>query len=100
VSPFEVLIPIFGILTALVPITGVTLILAARYALKPILRELAASRQADSGANVMLGAQLLQMSEEIETLRAEVHRLKEVNDFDRRLLDGGSREVQLQTGGR
>jgi hypothetical protein len=99
VNPFEVLIPIFGILIVLVPVTGVTLILAARYALRPILRELTESRRAESGA-IMVGAQLQQMSEEIDTLRAEVERLREAHDFDRRLLEGGAREVRSQGGGR
>jgi hypothetical protein len=86
VSPFEVLIPIFGILLVLVPVTGITLILAARYALRPILRELGYNRQLDPHANALVEAQLQQMSEEMDSLRAEVRRLRELHDFDRHIL--------------
>jgi hypothetical protein len=86
VNPFEVLIPIFGILIVLVPVTGITLILAARYALRPILQELANARQVDPRATLAIEAQLQQMTEEVDSLRAEVRRLQELHDFDRHLL--------------
>ena len=89
-SPIEVLVPIMGIMIVLVPVTGVTLILAARYALRPILRELAETRMVEPRVSPQLQAQMEQMAEEIDTLQAEVHRLKELNDFDRRLLRSDS----------
>ena len=74
----------------LVPVTGVTLILAARYALRPILRELAEARMVAPRVSPQLQAQMEQMAEEVDTLRAEVRRLQELNVFDRHLLGSDS----------
>jgi len=85
----EVLIPLFGIFSVLlVPILGITVILTTRFALKP-LAETVASALRDSGRlSPSEGLdQLRDLTEQVHVLTQEVGRLREAQEFDRRLLE-------------
>ena len=85
---FEFLIPIFGILLVLVPVTGVTVILTARFASKPIVDALLQLRGGGGYAGPKeLQVQIQDLSETVEALAGEVHRLREAQAFDRKLLE-------------
>ena len=74
------LIPIFGILLAMIPVTGVTVSYVAK-SLNKIRRE------ADPPAEVeRLAAQVAALQEEVESLSHEVRELRAGQDFDRKLL--------------
>ena len=88
----EVLIPILAIFSIFfVPITGVMLILVSKYALKPMVETLSQalrdSRQADPASLL----QMQDLADQVESLTAEVRRLQELQDFDRKLLATGER---------
>lgn len=90
----EVLIPLLAIFSVLlVPILGITIILTTRFALKPLAETLANALR-ESGHAPMSGRSqhLLELTEQLQALTEEVHRLREAQDFDRRLLEsrGGS----------
>jgi hypothetical protein len=90
---FEFLIPIFGILIVLVPIIGATTILTLRYGLKPFVETLAAEMRGSGYAgSVELQAQIEDLSEQIATMSGELHRLREAQTFDKRLLEGAAPE--------
>ena len=82
----EVLVPIFGILLFLVPITGLTVVFTAKYALKPLVEALTQIRL---GQGMMqpteLEARLRDVSEQVEVLSSEIQRLRDAQDFDRQL---------------
>ncbi len=84
---FEVLIPIFGILLVLVPVTGLTFVLTLRLGGKPFVealaRELRASGYAGSPDR---DVRLIELTEQVEALTAEVGRLREAQEFDQRLV--------------
>ena len=86
----EVLIPLLAIFSVLlVPILGLTIILTTRFALKPLAETLAAALR-ESGhlpANAS-GDQMLDLTEQVQALSEEVRRLREAQEFDRRLLQG------------
>jgi len=86
---FEFLIPIFGILLVLVPVTGVTVILTARFATKPIVEALMQLRSGSMGGphSQQLQLQVQDLAETVEVLTDEVRRLREAQAFDRRLLE-------------
>ena len=89
----EFLIPIFGILIVLVPVTGLTVILTARFATRPIVEALVQLRgQGVSGPvqAAQLQLQVEDLTETVEALSAEVLRLREAQDFDRKLLREGT----------
>ncbi|GMV07669.1 MAG: hypothetical protein AMXMBFR53_39440 [Gemmatimonadota bacterium] len=85
---FEFLIPIFGILLVLVPVTGVTVILTARFATKPIVEALMQLRGANVGSpgQQQLQLQVQDLAETVEVLTDEVRRLREAQAFDHKLL--------------
>lgn len=84
---FEFLIPIFGILIVLVPVTGLTVVLTARFATKPIVEALVQLRGGQGYAGpAETQLQIQDLSESVETLAAEVQRLREAQAFDRKLL--------------
>lgn len=86
---FEVLIPIFGILLVLVPVTGLTLILTARFALKPMTETIAkALRESGIGAGAGGVDRLQDLTEQVQLLTDEVARLRETQEFDRTLIGG------------
>lgn len=83
----EFLVPIFGILIVLVPVTGLTLVFTAKYATRHIVEGLAQLRSEGGYARPNeLQVQIQDLSEQVEALTHEVHRLREVRDFDQRLL--------------
>lgn len=85
---FEFLIPIFGILIVLVPVTGLTVVLTARFATKPIVEALMQLRGGQGYAGPSeTQLQIQDLSESVEVLTAEVHRLREAQAFDRKLLE-------------
>lgn len=85
----DFLVPIFGILLVLVPVTGLTVILTARFATKPIVQALMQLRGQPPGGAVpeQLQLQIQDLNESMEALTAEVHRLREAQAFDRKLLE-------------
>ena len=93
----EVLIPIFGILLVLVPVTGITAILTMRFALKPFVETLARALRESGYAGYTSGpelqAQVDDLSEQLAAMAAEVHRLREAQDFDRQLVAGAERDA-------
>jgi hypothetical protein len=85
----DFLVPIFGILIVLVPITGLTVVLTAKYAVRPIVEGLAQLRRDGGYAQPgELQLQIQDLSEQVEGLSREVLRLKEAQAFDQRLLQG------------
>ena len=74
------LIPIFGILLVMIPVTGLTVGWLAKV--------LAKVRHESVGADqtAQLAAQIALLQEEVESLGAEVKELKAGQDFDRKLL--------------
>lgn len=84
----DFLVPIFGILLVLVPVTGVTVILTAKFATKPIVEALLKLRGADVGgaSTHELQMQVQDLSETVEVLTDEVRRLREAQAFDQKLL--------------
>lgn len=87
---FEFLIPIFGILIVLVPITGITAILTLRLGGKPFVETLARELKGyGSSGGSELELQVADLTEQVALLTAEVHQLRAVQSFDRRLLEGG-----------
>jgi hypothetical protein len=90
----EVLIPIFGILLVLVPVTGLTLILTARFALKPLVETLAkALRESGMGGSTEAHVQLQELSEQVGALSEQIAHLSQAQEFDRKLLADRDREV-------
>jgi hypothetical protein len=84
----EVLIPLFGIFSVLlVPILGITVILTTRFALKPLAETLASALR-DSGQFSSQGVSLevRELTEQVRALSDEVQRLREVQEFDQKLL--------------
>ncbi len=84
----EVLIPLLAIFSVLlVPILGLTIILTTRFALKPLAETLAAAlRESGHLPSKASGHQVLDLTEQVQALSEEVRRLREVQEFDRRLL--------------
>ena len=86
---FEVLIPIFGILIVLVPITGLTAILTLRLGGKPFIETLA-RELGGGGGNAELKLQIRDLAEQVESLSTEVRELRAAQSFDRRLIESRS----------
>jgi hypothetical protein len=87
----DVLIPILGILLVMIPVAGLTLILTARFALKPMVETLARALRESGFQGGSAGAeqaQLRELSEQVQTLGEQIARLERAQDFDRRLLAG------------
>ena len=84
----EFLVPIFGILIVLVPVTGLTVVLTAKFATKPIVQAIVQLRgEHGYGTPGELQLQLQDLSEQVEVLGGEVRRLKEAQAFDHKLLE-------------
>ena len=83
-------IPIIAIVSIfLVPITGVMLILVSRFALKPMVETLSEALRDSRQSEGISPWQFQELTEQIETLTAEVKRLQEAQEFDRELLGSG-----------
>jgi cell division protein FtsB len=74
------LIPIFGILLAMIPVAG--------YTVTHVAKSLARTRrESEPSAEIeKLTAQIAVLQEEVETLSSEVKELKAAQEFDRKLL--------------
>ncbi len=72
-----------GILIVLVPIIGIT----ARFALKPIVEAIARFREMEgSGQQMEIMQQRLELMEaQLSNMESEVHRLREVSEFQAKL---------------
>ncbi|HEX8691874.1 MAG TPA: hypothetical protein VF746_05615 [Longimicrobium sp.] len=97
---FELLIPILGVifggLTILVPIVGIT----ARIALKPVMESWARYRElrGNDDAVVMLERRMALMEEHLNSIDRSVQLLLEESDFRRKLEVGGSAPAALPGG--
>lgn len=80
----DFLVPIFGILLLLVPITGLTAILTLRLGGKPFVETLAQHMKGSGGPE--LEHRVAELTEQVETLSAEVHELRAAHAFDQKLL--------------
>ncbi len=89
-TPIEVVVPVLGILLALIPVAGLTLVLTVRLGLKPFMTSLAeALKESGFGSGSQeLSAQVLLLQEEVEALAREVRALRSAREFDRELLAG------------
>jgi hypothetical protein len=68
-------------------------VLTAKFATKPIVEALTQLRGGQGYAGpAEIQVQLQDLSESVETLAAEVHRLREAQEFDRKLLQGAAKE--------
>lgn len=83
----EVLIPIFGIMLVMIPVTGVTVSLVAR-SLSKVRRDSLEGEQTGH-----LAARVAQLQDEVEALSTEVRELKAAQEFDRKLLGSESRKA-------
>ncbi|HSG09024.1 MAG TPA: hypothetical protein VLA36_11750 [Longimicrobiales bacterium] len=84
----EFLVPIFGIMIVLVPVTGLTVVLTAKFATKPIVEALTQLRSGQGyGTPGELQIQIQDLSEQVEVLAGELHSLREAQAFDRKLLE-------------
>jgi hypothetical protein len=85
----EVLIPLFGILIPLVPVVGLTTVLTIRFGGKPLIETLAKEmRGSGMMGSAETDARIADLSEQVELLASEVHRLREAQAFDQKLIDG------------
>ncbi len=70
-----------------IPITAGMFILTTRFALKPLVETLAkALRESGYAHPPELLPHIQDLTDQVESLRSEVRDLKEVQDFDRKLL--------------
>lgn len=70
-----------------IPITAGMFILTTRFALKPLVETLAkAMRESGYAHPPELLPHIQDLTDQVESLRVEVRELKEVQDFDRKLL--------------
>lgn len=85
----EVLIPLLAIFSIFfIPIAGLTFVLTTRYALKPLVETLAkALQESGQGGSPEMYLRFQELTETLEALSGEVRALKEVQDFDRKLLE-------------
>ena len=76
----------------LIPMSGLTIILTSRLALKPLVETLAkALRDSGLASSSCLESRVQELSEQVESLTGHIHRLETEQDFDRRLLEGSSK---------
>jgi len=84
----EFLVPVFGILIVLVPITGLTVVFTSKYATKSVVEVLTQLRRGESASATTAGleARVHDLTEQVEVLSEEVRRLQAAQDFDRQLM--------------
>ena len=83
----DFLVPIFGIMIVLVPVTGLTVVLTAKFATKPIVEALAQLRSGQGfGTPGELQLQIQDLAEQVDVLTSELHGIKDAQAFDRKLL--------------
>lgn len=88
----EVLIPLLAIFSIFfIPIAGLTFVLTARYALKPLVETLAkALQESGQGGSPEMFHRFQELTETVEALSGEIRALKEGQDFDRKLLESSA----------
>ena len=83
----EFLVPVFGILVVLVPITGLTAVFTLRLGGKPFVETLARELKGVGGqGGTELQLRVAELTERVEELTTEVHELRAAQAFDQRLL--------------
>ena len=89
----DFLVPIFGILIVLVPITGLTAVFTLRLGGKPFIETLARElRGVGDGRGSELELRVRDLTEQVEALTAEVHQLRSAQAFDQKLLEAKETE--------
>lgn len=85
----EILIPLLAIFSIFfVPILGATIILTTRFALKPLAETIATALRESGHSSSPTGLQHLEaLTEQVQSLTEEVNRLREAQEFDRKLLE-------------
>jgi len=84
----DFLVPIFGILVVLVPVTGLTAVLTLRLGGKPFVETLARELNGFGGADGnALQLTVAELSEQVDALNSEVQELRAAQAFDRKLLE-------------
>ena len=72
----------------LIPMMGLTIILTTRLAFKPLVETLSkALRESGLATSPELLNQVRLLSEQVDSLTEQVHRLEEAQTFDRKLLE-------------
>lgn len=82
----EILVPILGIILIMIPVAGLTFALTLRFAGKPFVETLAQALRLSGSVGRGDDSQFEALSEQVESLAAEVRRLGEGQRFDRELL--------------
>lgn len=86
---FSTLIPLFALSIVLVPITGLTVVLTAKFATKPIVEAITQLRIGQGDVTPgEVQTQVQELSEQVEALTGELLRVKEVQTFNQKLLQG------------
>ena len=88
----DVLIPILGILVALVPVAGLTVVLTLRLGGKPFVETLARELRGTQGEG-RLELRVAELTEQVDALTAEVHELRSARSFDEKLLGASGRDA-------
>ena len=84
----DFLVPIFGILVVLVPVTGITAVLTLRLGGKPFVETLARELKGfGDGRGSELELRVRELTEQVESLTLEVHELRSAQSFDQKLLE-------------
>ena len=86
---FIFLVPIVAMLLVLVPVTGLTVILTSRFALKPMVEALVKALEA-SGLSTSSATQIQirDLSEQVEFLSDQMARIQQTQEFDLKLMAG------------
>jgi len=88
----DVLIPIFGILIVLVPVTGLTVVFTLRLGGKPFVETLARELRG-AGREGQLEIRVAELTEQVDALAADLHELRSARSFDEELLTAGGRDT-------
>lgn len=97
----DFLVPIFGIMIVLVPVTGLTAVLTLRLGGKPFIETLAREmRGLSGGSGQAVHLQIAELSDQVEALTTEVRELRAAQAFDESLIESASRLAQPGPGSR
>jgi hypothetical protein len=96
VMGIEILIPLLAIFSIFfIPIAGLTFVFTSKYALKPLVETPAkAMKESNSGSTPELQQQILHLTDAVESLSGEIQTMKEVQEFDRKLLGAVAEKAQ------
>lgn len=93
----DFLVPVFGILVVLVPITGLTAVFTLRLGGKPFVETLARELKGVGGqGGTELELRVAELAERVDELTSEVHQLRAAQTFDERLLGAADRETGVR----